>query len=816
MSAATLVKRGIGSKDDAARFLDASESYPASDFGGIEQIAESILDAVGSQRKITVYGDYDADGVCATSILVELLRSLGAECDWLIPDRIADGYGLTSDLIEQLAARSTDLIITVDCGVTSVSEAALARSLGMEIVITDHHQFGEELPDCPILHPILSEYPYPHLCGAGVAAKLASMLRQVAGLDSSGDEADLDLVALATVADMMPLDGENRSLVKRGIAVARRGGRIGMRALMASAKVEPVALSAGDFGFRLGPRVNAVGRMYRADAGVELFLTQDPVRAGEIGDELSRANSERRKVERDVENQAEKAFRATHGPDASAIVVAGEGWHQGVVGIVASRLSKNHGLPAVVLSVSGEVAKGSARSVPGLDLHAAIAEVSDLLVTFGGHRAAAGLTVASDRIDLLREELGRSVAASTGGGPVTITPDVDAFVGGGDIDMTGAEQLERLEPFGNGNRPPSLVIPSARIEDLQAMGEGKHCRFSITSGGQRAKGLAFNRNSFPGPDDAPVDLIGELTVNHWRGTSEPRFQVTAASLRPENDVGPLSGPAEAEWWDRFDSAMAGEPSVLEQRVEGELPECVSWSGSAEAALASIISSGSRTLVVTSESYRRWLGLGGSAIERFVPGEGRGGALVGGLWPGSPIEDLREPSDFGDLRVLLVDFETVGLMPGIVGSFEEIVVFDHPSSDEDLARLASDMGRIHRVEDLSSLSFALAAAAERNDPVPALRTVYREASDAGSLTGEGLHSILSGSPEAARSPERAAMLITVLLEAGVVASEGIGPGRSVEVVSSKEVDLHKSALFRRLAKAHEEQVSYIRQSEKRIN
>lgn len=815
-NATMLVRRGLRSVEEASRFLAADERYPATDFDGIVPVAETVLEAVRDDRRITIYGDYDADGVCATSILVGLIREFGGQCDWLIPDRISEGYGLRSDLVEQLAARGTDLIVTVDCGVTSVEEAALARSLGMEIVITDHHQFGEELPDCPILHPVLSDYPYPYLCGAGVAAKLASVLRQTAGLDSSGDESDLDLVALATVADMMPLDGENRTLVKEGLAVARRARRVGMRALMKAADVEPVALSSGDFGFRLGPRVNAVGRMYRADAGVELFLTDDPVRAGEIGEELSKANAERKIAEREVEAEAERVFRATHGDEPSAIVVASEGWHPGVVGIVASKLSRRHGLPTVVISVSDGVGKGSARSVPGLDLHSAISDVSDLLVTFGGHRAAAGLTVSADRIDQLRDQLDRAVSERTGGGPVEITPGVDAFVGGSDLDLEGAERLAELAPFGMGNPVPSLVIPGARVEDLQEMGQGKHCRFSIVSGGRRAGGIAFGRRSFPGSDGAALDLVGELSIDNWKGTSKPRFQVTAASLRPDDASGPLEDADEAEWWSRFESAVSGDPQIgPSSTTTGDVSgEVVVWPGSSEAALAQVASSGARVLVVTAEARRRWANLGGLAIARFLPGSNREARdAVAGVWPGSPLELLSDAGFVSGPQVLLTDFETLGILPRLSALFDEVVVFDPPSSAEELARAGGR--RLHRAEDPASLSFTLAAASERFDPVPRLRILYREIREAGTLSGEGLLAALKGGDQTARSPERAAAFVNVMLEAGIVASSGIGPGRGLEVVSSKEVDLTISAEFRRLSEIHEEQIAFIRQSENRI-
>ena len=285
--AVTLVRRGYRTPEQARAFLAADESHPPAAFDSMAAVVARVEAAIAAGQRITVHGDFDVDGVCATTIMVSALRELGADCDWLIPDRIADGYGLSPANVEKLAQRGTKLLITVDCGITAVDEVKLAQELGIETIVTDHHQAGEELPDCPILHPELSDYPFVSLCGTAVAWKLATAL----GVE---EERDLDLVALATVADVVPLVGENRALVKRGLAEMRRARRIGLRALMEASKCEPTRLDEGDLAFRLAPRINAAGRLYRADAGVELMLTEDEGRAREIAEELSRANSERR------------------------------------------------------------------------------------------------------------------------------------------------------------------------------------------------------------------------------------------------------------------------------------------------------------------------------------------------------------------------------------------------------------------------------------------------------------------------------------------------------------------------------------------
>ena len=407
--AVTLVRRGYRTVEAARAFLEAGDDHDPLEFEQMASVVARLRSAIEARRRITVHGDYDVDGVCATAILVGALRALGADCDWYIPDRADDGYGLTTATVEELAARGTELLITVDCGITCADQVRRARGLDLETIVTDHHRPGEELPDCLILHPELSGYPCPELCATGVAYKLAAALR---GAEAVADE--LDLVALATVADMVPLRGENRALVRRGLAVARRARRPGLRALIASAGISPERLDEGDLAFRLGPRINAAGRLYRADAGVELMLTDDLERAGEIAVELERANRERRAVEREVLEGAERALRElpSEHADARGLVVAGEGWHPGVVGIVASRLVERHSRPVVLVSIDGDRARGSGRSIPGFDLLEALRACDEHLARYGGHRAAAGVELEAGRLDAFREAFARHAAAA--------------------------------------------------------------------------------------------------------------------------------------------------------------------------------------------------------------------------------------------------------------------------------------------------------------------------------------------------------------------------------------------------------------------
>ena len=375
----------------------------------------------------------------------------------------------------------------------------------MEVIVTDHHEPGERLPDCPLLHPRLSSYPCGELCATGVAHKLSAAL-----LGAERAAEDLDLVALATVADLVPLRGENRALVRAGLRVARQARRPGLRALCAAAGVQPERLDEGDLAFRLGPRINAAGRLYRADAGVELMLTADDRRAAAIATELDRVNRERRDAERLVLGFAERARAALPAELASApaLVLAGEDWHPGVVGIVASRLAERHWVPVVLIGIDGDGrGRGSGRSVPGFDLLAALDACGEHLLRYGGHRAAAGLEIEAGRVEDFRAAFVAQASAALGERDLVRTEVIDAVVGGESLGHEVAEQLERLAPFGMGNPGVRLLVPSARVCEVRPMGEGdKHARFRLESGSRSALGVAFGVN-------------GEL----WRPSSPTRW-----------------------------------------------------------------------------------------------------------------------------------------------------------------------------------------------------------------------------------------------------------------------------------------------------
>jgi single-stranded-DNA-specific exonuclease len=383
--AQVLVRRGLSAPADARAFLDAGAIHDPGAFAGIERAIGGISSHIGSGERITIHGDYDVDGVCATAIMVRALRSLGANVNWYLPSRLHDGYGLGLATVRRLAARGTKLIVTVDCAITAVEEVAAARGAGVEVVVTDHHapRADGTLPDCPIVHPGVCGYPFAGLCGTAVAYKLAQAL----GAPTASD--DLELVALATVADVVPLLDENRRLVREGLRALANTAKLGLRELMAVSRTDPSALDASTLGFRLAPRINAAGRLRRPDAGLELLLTEDAMRAREVAAELDAVNAERRAVEERMLWEAEAQVAEVG--IRRAYVLAREGWHPGVVGIVASRIAELHHRPAVLVALDGELGTGSGRGIPGFDLLAGLHACADRLERYGGHRAAVTL-----------------------------------------------------------------------------------------------------------------------------------------------------------------------------------------------------------------------------------------------------------------------------------------------------------------------------------------------------------------------------------------------------------------------------------------
>jgi len=526
--ASVLVRRGYGDVEEARAFLAAElpEHDPFA-LGDMRDACETIRAAIAAGTKICVHGDYDADGICATALAVLVLRELGADVSYHLPSRFDEGYGVAAQTLERLAGEGVGLVLTVDCGVTAVEEVAAARAGGLEVVVTDHHRAGEELPDCPVVGPYRGEYPFRELCGTGVVWKLGQALL---GADSQALAQHLDLVAVATVADVVPLLDENRGLAVAGLRALARTQKPGLRELMRVARVDPATVDAGAIGFRLAPRLNAAGRLGRPEAALELLLCEEREPAARLAQQLEELNRDRQAVEERILREAVEEIESWPEPRRRhrAFVVAGADWHEGVIGIVASRLVERYSRPVVLIAGTDGDWKGSGRSIAGFDLHDGLRQCANHLVRWGGHAAAAGLSIKPENVAAFAEQF-----AAIGDGALVeddLRPPalVDALVHGRDLTLELCEELARLAPFGLGNPGVTLLLAGCELADLAAVGEGKHLKFRVREDGRdTGSAIAFRLGRRLDSLSRPVayDLVFRLEANQWNGTVAPQLNV---------------------------------------------------------------------------------------------------------------------------------------------------------------------------------------------------------------------------------------------------------------------------------------------------
>jgi single-stranded-DNA-specific exonuclease len=529
ITASVLVRRGYGDLEQARAFLAGEQVlHDPLLLGDMAAAVERIRTAVAEGTRICVHGDYDVDGICATVLALLVLCELGADVEWHLPSRFDEGYGVNGQTLERLAAEGCGLVLTVDCGITAVDEVRRARELGLELIVTDHHRPAETLPDCLLVATRPSDYPFPDLCGTGVVYKLGQALL---GEDSDALRRHLDLVALATIADVVPLVGENRSLAIAGLRALARTQKPGLRALMKAAHVDPATVDAGNVGFRLAPRINAAGRLGHPRSALELLLTEDADEARRLAGRLEELNRDRQAVEDAILRAA--ISQVEEWPDAKkrrrAYVVWGEEWHEGVIGIVASRLVERYHRPVVLIAGGEGCWKGSGRSIPSFDLHGALSSCARFLERFGGHRAAAGLSIHPDRV----EEFAQAFA---GAAEELVTPEdlvpttvVDAVVPrGAKLTLELCEELRRLAPFGLANPDVTLLAPACELGELATVGDGKHLRFRIQRDGRDAGGaIAFGHGTQLDRfrREGRYDVAFRLHENHWNGTVAPQLVV---------------------------------------------------------------------------------------------------------------------------------------------------------------------------------------------------------------------------------------------------------------------------------------------------
>lgn len=531
LAAMVLASRGMEDDHQARAYLDCNapllDPFLMTD---MDKAAGRVGLAMSRGEKIAVFGDYDVDGITATCLLTDFLRRHGADAVSYIPGRLEEGYGLNPIAIHQLYDEGVKLIVTVDCGITAVSEAELCRQLGIDLVITDHHECKQTLPAAiAVVDPHRPDGGYPHknLSGVGVAFKLASSL---CGSQEGVLEEYADMVCLGTVADVMPLQGENRVFVARGLESLAHTKRPGIAALMAECGCAPEAVSASSIGFMLAPRINAAGRMGQIDLAVELFLTDDPDKAAEAARGLCELNRQRQAVESEIYRQAVSMLPMGKPPEA--IVLADESWHQGVVGIVASRIAEEYACPTFLICLDGEHGKASSRSHGGFNLFASLSALSPLLESYGGHELAAGFTITRANIPEFRRQICALAAKFyTDGVPRTVL-DVDCAVSPELLTLHNVDALQMLEPCGNGCPKPVLMVKNLTIDRISMVGGGRHMRLRLCSGHTYLNAIYFSANPQTvsiQPGDL-VDVAFTPQVNEFRGTRT--VQMNVIDIRP--------------------------------------------------------------------------------------------------------------------------------------------------------------------------------------------------------------------------------------------------------------------------------------------
>jgi len=779
-----LVRRGFHDPEDVRELMKPSVRHDPLAFAGMESAVQAIRRHLDAGGRIVVHGDYDVDGICATAVLVRALRSLRAEPGpgWYLPSRSDDGYGLSIATVDRLARRGTDLLITVDCGITAVDEVAAARASGIEVVVTDHHSPRRDgvLPACEIIHPAIGGYPQPDLCGTAVAHKLAE------ALGAPTAEEDLELVALATVADLMPLHGENRRLVHDGLAQLAGTARPGLRALLAVSRCDPSGLDASCLGFRLAPRLNAAGRMRRADAALELLLTDDSRRAQEIAGELDLVNAERRAVEQRIGWEADALVEEMG--ERGAYVLAGQGWHGGVIGIVASRVVERYHRPAILIALDGSdptlPAHGSGRSIPGFDLLAALDAAGAHLLSYGGHRAAAGLSVQPEQVDAFRDAIERHAEQVLTPELLEAVERVDAVVSGAELTLGLAEELLALEPCGNANPAATLLVTGARFADVRTMGEGKHARFTVSSGGACANAVSFRCDGqVPGSGGEVLDASFRLERNAWNGKIEPRLVLRHASACAPAPIVVLGEPDDylTAVVTELERALPASPPAHnaggdQQRLlldrRGESPLAV-------LADARSASDEDGVLVVCADVPRRLAGL-----------RDRAGGFA------------------------LVSHAALADAPELLDRFDQVVVLDPPADEGADALVRRGYGYTHFSWGDAELRFAQQMHEQEYGLRASLVALYRTLRERQRVAGEELEHLLRGDDKHARSARLAGRLVRVFTELELVSLDRDLP--ALALAGAQPTQLGRSAAYRAYTKSYEEGQRFLSRARPRLS
>ena len=730
---ALLRARGVDTAEAAERFLRPSlgQLHDPLRMQGMGEAVRLLREAAETGEQIAVYGDYDCDGVCASAIMLETLGELGAQVRSYIPDRHREGYGLNIEAVRQLAAEGCRLLMTVDCGITNAAEVAEAQRLGMRVIVSDHHQLGEEIPPAEaVLNPLMGDYPFRRLCGAGVALKVTQALLGMAGV-----ERRLELAALATVADLVPLIDENRVIVAEGLRRMADPSHAGLAALMAAAQVTP-PVNSGQIAFRLAPRINAGGRLADARRCVTLLTTRDADEAARIASELEGLNSQRQAMQDEITRAAERQIlERTDFFKDRVLLAMGAGWESGIVGLAAGKLCERYHFPVIVLSENPEtgLAVGSCRSIPGVNIHLVLSSCADLFTRFGGHEQAAGLTMPASKLPELRERLNAEIDRTCDRACYIPAVEYDQTLSLGEVSLELADMLALFEPTGLGNPAPTFLVSGAQVGQMRAVGKtGDHLKLVLTDGRSRVDGIAFGQGALARQAMAQVDAVFAPTKNEYMGRVTPQMQIKA--LRPGGVGVPI--PSETALF----RALVQELTCLAENYDLNPP------------LERPVDRAIRAAQV------RDLLADGMGVLLLAHGAERVRELLA-LAPGGRLPDLCEPGTAADPR----SFNSVMFSPTpelLRDQWRHIVLADGELLPGERAMLERTCPRaqLHRMEDSGALRAKLRGLVFTREEAGALYRLIRSGGD------RSLNRLCDG---AGLPPERALLMLEAMREAGLI-------------------------------------------------
>ena len=528
--ATILANRNILKEEDIRLFLNPTRNdfYNPFLITDMDIAVNRIIKAIENKENITIYGDYDVDGITSITVLKSFLNDIGVETNTYIPNRLIEGYGLNKEAIDKISKKGCNLMITVDCGISAIEEIEYANSLGIETIITDHHEAGNEIPKAIAVIDNKrkdSKYPFRELAGVGVVFKLIQAIGITLKLKEESYLKYLDIVCIGTISDIVPLVDENRVIAKLGLLLVAQTKNIGLRSIINSSGYNKIDSNTISFG--VAPRINACGRMGKAEEALELFLSKDKNEVNELTNKLNEHNRKRQETEKAIFENALEKIKAEHLDENKAIIVGGENWHHGVIGIVSSKITEMYFKPSILLSFEEDgIGKGSGRSIPGFDLHEALTKCSDTIEKFGGHSMAVGITVKKDNLEKFKKEF-EQIATQSKIDEIIPIINIDAKVDLSDIDKEMVESLKQLEPFGEANKMPVFAFKNLKIDSIRALSEGKHLKLTLKDNNYIINAIGFNigylANEYRIGDK--IDVAGVLEINTFNGVDNLQINI---------------------------------------------------------------------------------------------------------------------------------------------------------------------------------------------------------------------------------------------------------------------------------------------------